>query len=74
MIKNEYDLELVDMDSVRDVDCLIVAVAHESFKQIDGDELKKLFGDNTDKKVLIDVKGIYSPKMLNDMGVNLWRL
>jgi UDP-N-acetyl-D-galactosamine dehydrogenase len=73
-VNKEYGLELIDMDSVHDVDCLIVAVAHENFKQIDSSELEKLFGSNIKNKVLIDVKGIYSVKMLNDMGVNLWRL
>lgn len=73
-VNKEYGLELIDMDSVHDVDCLIVAVAHESFKLIASSELEKLFGSNIKNKVLIDVKGIYSVKMLNDMGVNLWRL
>lgn len=73
-VNKEYGLELIDMDSVHDVDCLIVAVAHENFKQIDSSELEKLFGSNIKNKVLIDVKGIYNVKMLNGMGVNLWRL
>lgn len=73
-VNKEYGLELIDMDSVHDVDCLIVAVAHENFKQIDSSELEKLFGGNIKNKVLIDVKGIYNVKMLNGMGVNLWRL
>lgn len=73
-VNKEYGLELIDMDSVHDVDCLIVAVAHENFKQIDSSELEKLFGSHIKNKVLIDVKGIYNVKMLNDMGVNLWRL
>lgn len=73
-VNKEYGLELIDMDSVHDVDCVIVAVAHENFKQIDSSELEKLFGSNIKNKVLIDVKGIYNVKMLNGMGVNLWRL
>ena len=73
-VNKEYGLELIGMDSVHDVDCLIVAVAHENFKQIDSSELEKLFGSNIKNKVLIDVKGIYNVKMLNGMGVNLWRL
>lgn len=73
-VKKEYGLELVDGRLIHDVDCLIVAVAHDSFKQIDGVNLKGFFGSNIKNKVLIDVKGIYNVKMLNDMGINVWRL
>lgn len=73
-VKKEYGLELVDSNLIHDVDCLIVAVAHDSFKQIDSIELEKKFGNNIKKKVLIDVKGIYNVKMLSDIGVNVWRL
>lgn len=73
-VKKEYGLELVDGRLIHDVDCLIVAVAHDSFKQIDGVNLKGFFGSNIKNKVLIDVKGIYNVKMLNDMGLNVWRL
>lgn len=73
-VKKEYGLELVDSNLIYDVDCLIVAVAHDSFKKIEGVNLKGFFGSNIKNKVLIDVKGIYNVKMLNDMGINVWRL
>lgn len=73
-VKKEYGLELVDGKLIHDVDCLIVAVAHDSFKKIEGVNLKGFFGSNIKNKVLIDVKGIYNVKMLNDMGINVWRL
>ncbi len=43
-----------------DVDCLIIAVAHNEFKALQLKETLKMFREKDGKKqVLIDVKGIY---------------
>ena len=39
------------------------------------EDLKKIFRDsNSEGKVLLDVKGIYEKDVLEDIGINCWRL
>lgn len=71
----EYQLELVDLSSVNDAECIIVAVAHDDFRRISVQDLKKYFADNSQvKNVLIDVKGIYSIADLRKTELKFWRL
>ena len=72
----EYGIELSKFDEVKNVDCIIVAVAHDNFRSLSLDELKCLYipeiPDN--EKVLIDVKGVYSIEDLQTSGMMYWRL
>lgn len=73
---HEYGVTLTKFEDVQDADCVIVAVAHNEFKAITLDELKKLYkksGTDTEK-VLIDVKGLYSIENLRASGLKWWRL
>lgn len=71
----EYGVHLTKLEDVKDVDCVIVAVAHDEFKSLKIDEIKRLFAAGADEnKVLIDVKGLYSIEALNAAGVKWWRL
>lgn len=71
----EYGVELTPMDDIRDADCVIVAVAHDEFRQLTLNRIKKLFKQGIDcEKVLIDVKGIYTINELNQSGLKYWRL
>lgn len=72
---HEYGVELTPLHEVKDADCVIVAVAHNEFKALRLDDIKKLYRVSADsEKVLIDVKGIYSVKDLNNSGMDYWRL
>ncbi len=71
---NEYGVHIMDMYSVIDVDCIIVAVAHDQFKENGMRKIENLFGVFGKDKVLIDVKGIYEIKQLNRTGISWWRL
>ena len=71
----EYNVKLTPLTEVKDADCVIVAVAHNEFKTLNLEDIKKLYKKSEDKeKVLIDVKGIYSVKDLKDSGMDYWRL
>ena len=71
----EYGVTLIKLEDIRDVDCIILAVAHNEFKKISLNKLKTLFKESSDnEKVLIDVKGIYSVKELKNSGMKYWRL
>ncbi len=72
---HEYGVTLTPIEKVSDADCVIVAVAHNEFKALSLDEIKKLFkaGDDSEK-VLIDVKGLYKVEDLKASGMQWWRL
>lgn len=71
----EYGVELTPLHEVKDADCVIVAVAHNEFKALRLDDIKKLYRVSADsEEVLIDVKGIYSVKDLSNSGMDYWRL
>ncbi len=73
--KHEYDVDLVDIKDVQDVDCIVLAVAHNVLKQMSWDRMDSLYGnfDNEDK-VLIDVKSILDRKVIEEKGYSYWRL
>lgn len=74
-LRNEYGVELVSLDTVRDVDCVIVAVAHEGFRNMEVDEYDCLFKkDNKTGKVFIDVKSIMNKTIMESRGYSYWSL
>ena len=71
----EYGVTLTKLEDVKDVDCIILAVAHDEFKNLKLDELKNLYlVGSDDEKVLIDVKGLHSVEELKKSGMRYWRL
>jgi len=73
--KQEYNIDLIDIDSVKRADCIVLAVAHDSFKQMNLDELDSLYGDfEKSKKILIDVKSILNKSEIENKGYSYWRL
>jgi len=73
--KNEYNIELTDLKNVTDVDCVIIAVAHNEFKTLRLEQIKKMYKQcNDDEKVLVDVKGLYHITDLKESGIRFWRL
>ncbi len=72
---HEYGVTLTKLEDVKDADCVIVAVAHNEFKSLTLNDIKKLFKNSADaEKVLIDVKGLYKVSELNESGMRYWRL
>ena len=72
---HEYGVTLTKLEDVKDADCVIVAVAHNEFKALSLDAIKKLFKNTADtEKVLIDVKGLYKVAELKESGMKYWRL
>ena len=70
-----YGVKLVNMESLKDLDCLIIAVAHQEFKKLSNDEINNMFKNvSNDKKIIIDVKGVRQKNELLALGYNYWRL
>jgi UDP-N-acetyl-D-galactosamine dehydrogenase len=70
---HEYNVTLTKFEDIKDVDCIIVAVAHNEFRALSIDDLKKLYKKNS-KNVLIDVKGLYKVEDLKKSDLEWWRL
>ncbi len=68
----EYDIPLVPWDQVRKVDGIVVAVPHQAYLAMGTQELVKPLND-VGRGVVVDVKGILSPKSLPPT-TKYWRL
>lgn len=71
----EYGVTLTKLEDVKGADCIIVAVAHNEFKALAINDIKKLYKKcENSEKVLIDVKGLYKVSELKASGMKYWRL
>ena len=70
--KHLYGIEFVDMSSIKDMDAVILAVAHDEFKSLSMEDIAKLFGEG--QKVLLDIKGLLNRKEYEAAGYSYWRL
>lgn len=69
----EYGVTLTKLEDVYDADCIIVAVAHNEFRELALEDLAGFYKKDG-KKVLIDVKGLYKVEELEQTDINWWRL
>ena len=67
-----YGIEFVDMGGIRNIDAVILAVAHREFSSITVERMNEFFGN--DKKVLLDIKGQVDRKEFKKAGYCYWRL
>lgn len=70
--KRLYGIEFVDMSNVKNMDAVILAVAHTEFAKLTVADVDKLFGSG--RKVLVDVKGILDRSEYEAAGYEYWRL
>lgn len=71
----EYGVKLTPVEEVKDVDCIIVAVAHNEFVSLGLEKIKTFFANRPDcEKVLLDVKGLFDIHELDASGLKYWRL
>lgn len=71
----EYDIELVNISEVGNVDCVVFAVAHDEFKSMTFAEVNSLFKPkHNNEKVVVDVKGIFDKIEMETKGFRYWRL
>ena len=70
-----YGMEFADINTINDCDAVILAVAHDEFKNLTPADFDKMFksGDNKNK-VLADIKGLLCRKEYENLGYNYWRL
>lgn len=67
-----YGIKFTDIKDISNMDAVILAVAHEKFRKLGMEDLDRLFGK--EKKVLLDIKGLYDRKEYENAGYSYWRL
>ncbi len=67
-----YGVEFVDVNSIKNMDAVILAVAHSEFSSLTMDRIDGFFGEG--KKVLLDLKGLLNRKEYESAGYRYWRL
>lgn len=74
--KQEYNVDLTDLQDVNSADCIIFAVGHKEFKEMSLAEIDKLYKDDLpiNEKIVIDVKSILDKDQFVEKGYTFWRL
>ncbi len=73
--KRFYGVDLVPLDEFKDLDCLIIAVAHKEFKALTNDDIERMFkNEPNEKKVIVDVKGVRNKNEFKALEYRYFRL
>ena len=70
--KHVYGVDLSDISVIKNMDAVIIAVAHAAFSNFAMSDVDKFFGDG--KKVLLDIKGLLNREEYEAAGYYYWRL
>ena len=70
--KRLYGIEFAGLDAVRNMDAVILAVAHDGFKALTPAEMDRFFAPGG--KVLLDIKGMFDRREFEEAGYVYWRL
>lgn len=75
-LKQMYGVDVVKLDDLKDLDCIIFAVPHREFLTLNLTDLDKFFKQDLEnsEKVIIDIKSILDVKELEEKGYAFWRL
>jgi len=72
---HEYGVTLTPLEEIADLDCLVLAVAHNEFRRMNLEQYVALFREMpNEEKVLVDVKGILDREAVKQTGIRCWRL
>jgi UDP-N-acetyl-D-glucosamine/UDP-N-acetyl-D-galactosamine dehydrogenase len=71
---DEYRLNIINKNELKDLDCLVFTVAHKDFTQnFNSDSFEEFFKVG-ERKVFIDVKSMFNRKELVNRGYIYWNL
>lgn len=78
-VEEEYGIKLLPFDEIRDMDAVVIAVAHNNFLSITEKDLGSMFkadamANEKRGRVVFDLKGILDRKRLEEAGYLYWSL
>ena len=68
----EYGQPLLPLDVLTNLYAVILAVAHERFRKLGMEDIRRMFAD--ERVTLLDIKGFWDKKAVRTAGFDLWRL
>lgn len=72
--KRLYGITFGAMEEVREMDAVIVAVAHDAFRQLGREQIDAFYQASHKRKVLMDIKGLLDRKAYLSEDYLYWRL
>jgi len=73
--RKEYGINLTPLSSVKDLDCIVLAVPHEIFMNESIPKLGTYFGNYPNSaKIIIDIRSILNKEDIKQQGYRYWRL
>ena len=74
-VEKVYNLKLLEMNKISELDCCVLAVAHEEFKNLSVDKIKAMFKlVPNNEKIVIDIKSILNRDDFEKDGYIYWNL
>jgi UDP-N-acetyl-D-galactosamine dehydrogenase len=67
-----YGIQLRELETITDVDAVVLAVTHSPYKKLGIEAISGLCGGR--EPILIDVKGLFSPAEAKEKQIAYWRL
>lgn len=72
--KRLYGIDFETMDAVKNMDAVLVAVAHEQFLDLNKETVSGFFNPKHEQKVFMDIKGLFDRKEYLTEDYIYWRL
>lgn len=72
----EFKMKLVNLNDVKNADCLVFLVAHQQFRDLQVTDLEHMFKPQKQKNkhVLVDIKNIFRQKDIEEKQYSYWSL
>lgn len=70
--RRHYGIEMVPLKNIKDVDAVVLAVAHNDYKEMGLTRIAGLC--RRDVPILLDIKAVFEPDKAASLGINYWRL
>lgn len=71
--RQEYGVGLLPLDQLRDLDVLLLTVAHDEYKQLTPARIRSFFA-NPDRALVIDARSAFDADAMRANGIDYWRL
>ena len=72
--KRLYGITFGALEDIKDMDAVIIAVAHKEFLKLSKDDISQFFNPKHSRKVLMDIKGLLDRKEYSTGDYLYWRL
>ncbi len=70
--RDHCGIELVSLKEMKDVDAVILAVAHREYQDMGIEKVSSLCRKG--RSILLDIKAVFSPEQAQSLGITYWRL